>query len=72
MKEVTIVSQSILSGQINVPGDKFISQAAVILASLAQGKTQIKGFLMHGECPKIIDALSIKFNNLSNPPVPSS
>jgi len=58
MKEVTIVSQPILSGQITVPGDKFISQTSVILASFAQGKTQIKGFLMHGECTKIVDALA--------------
>jgi 3-phosphoshikimate 1-carboxyvinyltransferase len=42
----------------NPPGDKFISQTSVILASFAQGKTQIKGFLMHGECTKIVDALA--------------
>lgn len=35
-----------LSGEIRVPGDKSISHRAVILSSLAQGRSQLNGFLM--------------------------
>lgn len=35
-----------LNGEIRVPGDKSISHRAVILAAIAQGRTQVNGFLM--------------------------
>lgn len=35
-----------LNGEIRVPGDKSISHRAVILAAIAQGQTQVNGFLM--------------------------
>lgn len=34
-----------LSGSISVPGDKSISQRAILLAAIAYGETSIKGFL---------------------------
>ncbi|HXI09590.1 MAG TPA: hypothetical protein VNK06_02200, partial [Thermodesulfobacteriota bacterium] len=34
-----------LRGEIKVPGDKSISHRAVFLASIAEGATEIEGFL---------------------------
>jgi 3-phosphoshikimate 1-carboxyvinyltransferase len=39
-----------LSGQITVPGDKSISHRAVILGALAEGETQVEGFLDGEDC----------------------
>ncbi|MGA1868966.1 MAG: 3-phosphoshikimate 1-carboxyvinyltransferase [bacterium] len=57
MSEVSIIPQTSLSGQINIPGDKFISQAAIVLAALSRGKTPIKGFFMHEDCLRTLNAL---------------
>ncbi|MGA1823048.1 MAG: 3-phosphoshikimate 1-carboxyvinyltransferase [bacterium] len=57
MSEISIIPNTCLSGQINVPGDKFISQVATILAALSQGKTPIKGFFMHEDCLNTLHAL---------------
>ena len=42
-------------GQIKVPGDKSISHRAVMLGSLANGVTEISGFLMGADCLSTID-----------------
>ena len=42
-------------GQIKVPGDKSISHRAVILGSLANGVTEISGFLKGADCLSTID-----------------
>jgi len=39
-----------LNGTIKVPGDKSISHRAVMLGSLAQGNTEIEGFLRGRDC----------------------
>ena len=39
-----------LRGRIRVPGDKSISHRAIILGSLADGFTEISGFLQGGDC----------------------
>ncbi len=39
-----------LKGEITVPGDKSISHRAVMLGAIAQGKTEIDGFLMGEDC----------------------
>ena len=38
-------------GQIKVHGDKSISHRAVMLGSLANGVTEISGFLKGADCP---------------------
>ena len=49
MSETRIVTQSSpLRGEITVPGDKSISHRSIMLGSLAQGSTVVRGFL-HGE-----------------------
>ena len=42
-------------GQIKVPGDKSISHSAVMLGSLANGVTEISGFLKGADCLSTID-----------------
>lgn len=42
-------------GQIKVPGDKSISHRAVMLGSLANGVTEINGFLKGADCLSTID-----------------
>jgi 3-phosphoshikimate 1-carboxyvinyltransferase len=39
-----------LTGHVRVPGDKSISHRAVILGAIAEGATQIKGFLRAEDC----------------------
>ncbi len=42
-------------GEITVPGDKSISHRAVMLGALAEGTTNIKGFLNGADCLSTID-----------------
>lgn len=44
-----------LKGWISVPGDKSISHRAVMLGSIAEGVTEIEGFLMAEDCLSTID-----------------
>ena len=44
-----------LKGEITVPGDKSISHRAIMLASLAEGKSQISGFLEGEDCLATIE-----------------
>lgn len=46
-----------VQGELVVPGDKSISHRAAILASLAEGETQIKGFLRGSDCEATLRAL---------------
>ncbi|WP_217585440.1 3-phosphoshikimate 1-carboxyvinyltransferase [Lentibacillus saliphilus] len=48
--------QTGLKGTIRVPGDKSISHRAVMLASLAEGKTTIEGFLNAEDCRRTVHA----------------
>lgn len=41
-----VSSSNNLNGEIYVPGDKSISHRSVILAAIAEGQTQVNGFLM--------------------------
>jgi len=50
----TIYSKKSLSGTITVPGDKSISHRAVMFGSIAEGVTEIKGFLTGDDCMSTI------------------
>lgn len=52
---MTIKGCRSLRGQITVPGDKSISHRAVMLGAIAEGVTEIEGFLMAGDCLSTID-----------------
>ena len=45
-----------LRGSVPVPGDKSISHRALMLASIAQGRSHVRGFL-EGEDTRATDAL---------------
>ncbi len=44
-----------LQGELTVPGDKSISHRAVMLGSIAEGKTEITGFLDGEDCLHTVD-----------------
>ena len=48
--ELIIEPKKGLNGTVQVPGDKSISHRAIMLGSLADGTTRIKGFLMGEDC----------------------
>ncbi len=61
--ELKIEPKKNLKGTIKVPGDKSISHRSVMLGSLAQGITRIKGFLMGEDClstVKCFEAMGIE------------
>ena len=39
-----------IRGELTVPGDKSISHRAVMLSALAEGMSEITGFLNSGDC----------------------
>lgn len=45
-----ITKSSGLNGTLKVPGDKSLSHRSIMFASLAQGKTEISGFLLGEDC----------------------
>ena len=47
-----------LKGEIAVPGDKSISHRSVMLGALAEGTTQIRGFLSGADCLSTIACFS--------------
>ena len=48
-------NKPVLSGELAVPGDKSISHRAVMLGSIAEGKTSITGFLDGDDCLRTIE-----------------
>ena len=52
-------NKSVLSGKLAVPGDKSISHRAVMLGSIAKGKTTISGFLNGDDCLRTIDIFKL-------------
>lgn len=47
-----------LRGEIRVPGDKSITHRAIILGSLAEGRTEVKGFLKGEDCLRTAHAFA--------------
>jgi len=52
-----ITQKNSISGTIAVPGDKSISHRALILGAIAEGVTEIEGFLTGDDCLATIDCL---------------
>ena len=55
--KVVIEGGGPLRGEITVPGDKSISHRALILGALAEGETEISGFLAGEDCLSTVDCL---------------
>ncbi len=58
---------SICSGVATVPGDKSISHRAVMLASLAEGESQVVGFLPSTDCEATLKAFQIMGVQIERP-----
>lgn len=54
---VEIKPGTVLHGKITPPGDKSISHRLVLLASLAEGKSVIRGFLKSDDCLRTVQAM---------------
>jgi 3-phosphoshikimate 1-carboxyvinyltransferase len=70
MNDVTYLIQpgGSLSGTVRVPGDKSISHRAVMLASLAEGVSEVRGFLTGEDClctMKAFGAMGVKIEQLA-------
>lgn len=69
MNDVTYIVRpgGSLSGTVRVPGDKSISHRAVMLASLAEGVSEVRGFLTGEDClctMKAFAAMGVKIEQL--------
>jgi len=54
--EYRVLPSGALCGSIRVPGDKSISHRAVMLASLAEGTSLVRGFLEGSDCAATLNA----------------
>jgi len=50
MNRLTLHNTAPLHGRVRVPGDKSISHRALLLGALAEGTSQVSGFLPCGDC----------------------
>jgi len=50
MRRLRVSSGGALRGRVRVPGDKSISHRALLLGALAEGDSQVRGFLPSGDC----------------------
>ena len=58
MQIITSGPVNVLSGQITVASDKSLSHRALILAAIAEGTTEISGFLSSSDCVTTLRALT--------------
>ena len=52
-----VLPTDLTSGTVTVPGDKSISHRALLLGALAEGETEVEGFLAGGDCLATLAAL---------------
>ena len=57
-EKITLTAAPALRGELTVPGDKSISHRAVMFGSLAEGKTEITGFLAGAETEEDVIAMA--------------
>ncbi len=53
--DITIEGKKIIKGQISVPPDKSISHRAVMISSIADGRSVIRNFLKADDCLRTVD-----------------
>ena len=56
MSKITVEKISGVKGAVKIPGDKSISHRAVMLSSIAQGKSRIMNMLESADCMTTVDA----------------
>jgi 3-phosphoshikimate 1-carboxyvinyltransferase len=65
---IAVEKASTLKGQTKVPGDKSISHRAVMLGALADGTTEVSGFLPGADCQstiRVFRQLGVKIEEIS-------
>lgn len=55
MTTLAIKNQKKLTGEVSIPGDKSISHRAIMFGSIADGLTEVTGFLEGADCLSTID-----------------
>ena len=55
-----------LKGEITVPGDKSISHRSIMLGSLAEGTTEVTGFLQGADCLSSISCFEKMGSEIEN------
>jgi len=56
MKTVKVAKKKKIEGETSFPGDKSISHRAIMLGSIARGKTRVKGFSNSVDCRSTLNA----------------
>ena len=56
MKNIKVKRKKRIKGETSLPGDKSISHRAIMLGSIAQGETRVKGFLDCADCRNTLSA----------------
>ncbi|MFB0528101.1 MAG: 3-phosphoshikimate 1-carboxyvinyltransferase [bacterium] len=56
MKNIKVERKKRIKGEISLPGDKSISHRAIMLGSIAQGETRVKGFSDCADCRNTLNA----------------
>jgi len=56
VQHINVHKKSCLKGEVSLPGDKSISHRAIILGSIARGKTQVTNFCSGEDTARTIDA----------------
>ena len=56
MHKLSVIPGGALQGRIRVPGDKSISHRAIMLGAIADGTTQVRGFLNGEDCLATVSA----------------
>jgi 3-phosphoshikimate 1-carboxyvinyltransferase len=56
MRSYQVPPNSIVRGRVRVPGDKSISHRSVMLGGIAEGRTEVTGFLASADCLATLEA----------------
>ena len=54
--DIKALKSSNLKGKVSIPGDKSISHRSIILSSIAEGISEISGFLTGEDCLATLNA----------------
>jgi 3-phosphoshikimate 1-carboxyvinyltransferase len=57
MRSYTVLPARVVSGRMQVPGDKSISHRSLMLGGIASGRTEVRGFLDSADCLATLAAL---------------
>lgn len=59
MKQLTLQPVTSVSGQVNIPGSKSLSNRVLLLAALAEGETLVRNTLQSDDTRRMLDALAL-------------